>query len=190
METNNESPNTGTPPEKTKCCVGKAGVGETGRCCSRRHRWIGAILAIGAIVAVVAFTTNCWRSPYGPHSFFGNKDAKHVAEFVVDRIMSEVKADDAQKLKARGIADAAAGDLKELVMQHRESHKMLVAILREPTLDRAKLEALRVKTAQSLDESSKRISVAMADLADVLTPAQRLQLVERMEKNHGFEAPR
>lgn len=190
METNNESPSTGAPPEKTKCCFGKTGAGETGRCCSRRHRWIGAVLAIGVIVAAVAFTANCWRSQYGPHGFFGSKDATHVAEFVVNRIMSEVKADDAQKLKARAIADATAGDLKELAMQHRESHTALVAILSEPTLDRAKLEALRAKTAQSLDESSKRISVAMADLADVLTPAQRLQLVERMERNHGFQASR
>lgn len=189
METNNESPSNGTPPEKTKCCPGRVGGGETGKCCSRRHRWIGAFLVVGMIAAVVAFSANCWRGQYGPHGFFGTKDATHFAEFVVDRIMSEVKADDAQKLKARGIADAAAANLKELAIQHRESHKALVTILSEPTLDRAKLEELRTKTTRNLDESSKRITVALADLAEVLTPTQRLQLAERMEKKHGFQVP-
>lgn len=186
METNNESPSNGTPPEKTKCCTGKTCGGEPGKRCCRRRHWIGAALVIGVIVAVVAFTSNCWRGQYGPHGYFGSKDATHVAEFVVDRIMNEVKADDAQKLKARGIADATAGDLKKLAVQHRENHKEFVAILSEPTLDRAKLEALRSKTARSLDESSKRISVAVADLADVLTPAQRQQLADRIERKRVF----
>ncbi len=176
MNTNDEPPSNGTSPEKTKCC-------------SRRRPWIGVALVVGVIVAVVAFTTNGWRSNYGPHGFTGTKDATRVAEFVVDRIMSEVKADDTQKLKAREIAAAAAGDLKELATQHRENHKALAAILSEPTLDRAKLEALRSKASRSLDESSKRITVAAADLAEVLTPAQRLQLTERMEKKHGFQMP-
>ncbi len=197
METNNESPSDGASAEKKKYCAGNAGGGETGKGCSRRRHWIGAALVVGAIASVVAFNAysgqsgsggmcSTWYGHRGPHELFGSKDATRHVDFVVDRIMNEVKADDAQKLKARGIAEAVAGDLKVLATQHRESHREFVAILSEPTLDRAKLEALRSKTAHSVDESSKRITVAMADLAEVLTPAQRLQLVERIEKKHDF----
>ena len=199
MDTNDESPSDGTSAEKRKCCSGKAGGEEHGKRCCRRRRWIGAALVVGVIASLVAFNAysgqsgsgsmcSTWHGHRGSHELFGTRDATRHAEFVVDRIMNEVKANDAQKLKARGIADAVAGDLKKMATQHRESHREFVAILSEPTLDRAKLEALRSKTAHSVDESSKRIAVAVADLAEVLTPAQRLQLIERMEKKHGFLA--
>ena len=192
METDNESSSNGASTEK--CCSGKGGEHGHRRC--RRRGWIGAALVVGAIVSLVAFNAHSGQSGtgsmcsswHGPHGLFAAKDSTQQAEFVVDRLMSELKADDAQKLKARAIADAAAGDLKELAIQHRETHQELAAILAAPTLDRAKLEALRSKTASSLDQSSKRITVAVADLADVLTPAQRLQLVEKMEKHHALLA--
>ena len=197
MESNNES-NDKSPGEKTRCCTGKAGGGENGKRCCRRHGRIGIALVVGAIIGAVAFNAysrqpgigsmcSNWHGHRGPHELFGAKDARQGAEFVVDRMMSEVKADDAQKLKARGIVDTAASDLQELAAQHHESHKELVAILSAPTLDRAKLEALRIKSVHSVDESSKRIVVAVADLAEILTPAQRLQLVERIERKHGFQ---
>ena len=193
METKDESASNGAAAEETKCCLGNGRDGEAGRCGSRRYRWIGAALLVGAIVAVFAFFTQSddgeryfgWHDRHGPSAMFSGSDATKKVEFVVDRIMSELKADDAQKRKAREIADTAAGDLKELALQHRESRQELVAMLRAPTLDRARLEALRAKTVHSLDQSSTRITVAVADLADVLTPAQRLRLVERIEKQHA-----
>ena len=194
MEAKDESASNGAAAEKTKCCLGNGRDGEAGRCGSRRYGWIGAALLFSAIVAVFAYFTQSddgerysgWHDRHDPSTFFGASDATRKVEFVVDRVMRELKADDAQKLKAREIAGAAAGDLKELALQHRESRQELVAILGAPTLDRTKLEALRAKTVYSLDQSSKRITVAVADLADVLTPAQRQQLVERIEKEHSF----
>lgn len=127
-----------------------------------------------------------WLAHGGSHMRFGSEETMRHAEWMTDRLMSDVNASAAQKTKARGIADAAAGDLQNLVVQHRENRKALVAMLKEPTLDRNKLEALRAGSLHSFDEASKRIATAMGDLADVLTPAQRLQLAESMEKRDRF----
>lgn len=60
----------------------------------------------------------------------------------------------------------------------------LRAILVAPTIDRAKLESLRVGQLRTRNLISKRLADAVADAADVLTPAQRSQLVEVMDR-HG-----
>lgn len=194
METDKESTNNGASTEKAQYCCGRGRGDGPERWGGRQRRWVGAALLLVAVVAAVGFCTNAgdgdrytsWHDRHGPSAMFSASDAGKRVEFVVDRVMRELKADDAQKLKAREIAGAAAGDLTELALQHGETRQELVAILGAPTLDRSKLEALRAKTALSLDQSSKRITVAVADLAEVLTPAQRQQLVERMKKEHSF----
>jgi len=117
---------------------------------------------------------------------FSAADAPLRAEWMVDRLMSDVKANDDQKSKARAIVDAATGDLQQVTKQHAENHQALLAILKEPTLDRGKLESLRASSIHNLDEGSKRVSTAIGDLAEVLTPAQRSQLADTIEKWHRF----
>ena len=113
---------------------------------------------------------------------FSADDAPRHAEWMVDRLMSEVNASDAQKSKAHAIAAAAVADMQPLVKQHHESHKALLAILKERIFDRNKLESLRADSMHRFDDASKRVSTAIGDLAEVLTPPQRQQLVEYAER--------
>jgi Spy/CpxP family protein refolding chaperone len=50
-------------------------------------------------------------------------------------------------------------------------------------VDRAALEAVRVEAIQHMDLASKDLVKAVADVAEVLTPAQRQQLAE-LHKRH------
>lgn len=108
-------------------------------------------------------------------------DMPYHAEWLVDRMMDDVKASDEQKTKARAIVKSAASDMQALVAQHRDSHDALLNIVKAPVLDRGQLEALRARTVSGMDESSKRLTTAFGDLLEVLTPEQRQELAARFE---------
>ena len=190
-ESNDNNSNENTSAESNKNSHGNRGA-------HKRRGWIAGSIIIGIAASAFAFNAysgsngGCqwWPGHGGFHEGHGtaqrSTDIKQHTEWMVDRMMSEVNATDIQKTKAREIADAAANDLQGLGLQHRNTHQELVAILSAPTLDRSKLEALRASAAESIDKSSQRITVAMGDLAEVLTPAQRMQLVNQFEKMHRF----
>ena len=73
-------------------------------------------------------------------------------------------------------------DLPELRAKHLEARKQLVETLAAPTVDRAKLEALRVDQMKLAETATKRVADAVADVAEVLTPAQRADLARRFER--------
>ena len=57
-----------------------------------------------------------------------------------------------------------------------------VETLAAPTVDRAKLETLRADQMKLAETATKRATDAVADIADVLTPAQRADLGQRVER--------
>jgi Spy/CpxP family protein refolding chaperone len=70
----------------------------------------------------------------------------------------------------------------ELRAKHLEARKQVITLLAAPTIDRPKLEALRTDQMKLADAATKRVSDAVADVAEVLTPAQRADLANRVER--------
>jgi Spy/CpxP family protein refolding chaperone len=91
----------------------------------------------------------------------------------------EVDATDAQKQQLAPIVKAAARDLLPMRDRMREARGNAVALLSQPTVDRAALETLRATQLGLAEQASRRLVQALADVADVLTPEQRKQLAER-----------
>jgi Spy/CpxP family protein refolding chaperone len=71
-----------------------------------------------------------------------------------------------------------------LADQHFAAREQLHQILSAETIDRQRLETVRVGELHLADEASKRILQGIADAAEVLTPQQRAALAEHMEE-HG-----
>jgi Spy/CpxP family protein refolding chaperone len=67
----------------------------------------------------------------------------------------------------------------------RDARLQAATLLAQPTIDRAALEALRANQLQLAEQASRRLTQALADVADVLTPEQRKQLAERAGRWHG-----
>ncbi|HTN48279.1 MAG TPA: periplasmic heavy metal sensor [Burkholderiaceae bacterium] len=67
------------------------------------------------------------------------------------------------------------GTREKMMKLRQESMELLGAA----TIDRARLEQLRVQQLQLADSSSKRLLTAVMDGAEVLTPAQRAKVMER-----------
>jgi len=94
----------------------------------------------------------------------------------------EIDATEAQKHKLDPIVRQAARDLMPLRAKMHEARKQGAALLTAETVDRAAIESFRAQQLQLAESASKRFAQALADVAEVLTPAQRKDLAQRLGK--------
>jgi len=107
---------------------------------------------------------------------------EHV-ERMVAHVAIEIDATDEQKEKLTAIFVSAANDLLPMRTEMLESRQAgeLVGLLTAPTVDRAAIEAFRADKLALADRASRRIAEALGAAAEVLTPAQRAEIGERIE---------
>lgn len=110
-------------------------------------------------------------------------------ERMVKHMAVEIDATPDQTAKLTEIAKAAAKDLRPLREKARDARRQGMKLLAAPTIDRAAIERLRAEQIQAADAASKRLTQALADTAEVLTPAQRAKLAERFERRGGHRGP-
>ena len=123
----------------------------------------------------------------------GMMDGTHSAADVsahVDHMLKhlyvEIDATDAQKAQIAPLVKSAVNDLLPLHAQLQTAHAQAVQGLTQTTVDRAALEAARVAHLQLADQASKRFVQLIADVGDVLTPAQRNALAAHVKQMHGM----
>jgi protein CpxP len=98
----------------------------------------------------------------------------------------EIDATEAQKQKLDPIVKQAAGDMRTLRAKVRDARRRGVELLSADTIDRGAIERLRVEQIGAADAASRRFTQALADVAEVLTPAQRKTLAARLGRHgHG-----
>jgi len=152
--------------------------------------------AIGAAIAAVAAGIGARAlaqggGHWGGHraGFMGDQLDPAKLEEHLDRMLRhlyvEVDATDAQRLQLAPIVKSAARDLLPVRTKIHEARRQAVQLLSQDPVDRAALEALRTEQLQLIEQASRRLTQALADIADVLTPAQRQSLAERIGRWHG-----
>jgi Spy/CpxP family protein refolding chaperone len=146
---------------------------------------------IGGIAAGIGVKAFAQGGGYcGAHrggSMAGPLDLAQVEEHL-DRMLKhlyvEIDATDEQKERLAPIVKQAAKDLLPLREKVQGARKQAVELLTRDAIDRSAIEALRAEHFQLAEQASRRIAQALADAAEVLTPAQRKELAARMEKHH------
>jgi Spy/CpxP family protein refolding chaperone len=121
---------------------------------------------------------------WGHHRMHGPatpEQAKEHAAHMVDHFARHVDVTPEQKQKLTAIAESLATDIQPLHAKMEAARKRGIEILRQPTIDRAAVEAFRAEQIASADEASKRLAQALADAADVLTPAQRAKVAQHWD---------
>jgi protein CpxP len=115
----------------------------------------------------------------------GPLDPAQVDEHL-DRMLKhlyvEIDATEEQKQKLAPIVKQAARDLLPLRDKARAARKQAIELLAADRVDRGAIEALRAEQIQLAEQASRRLTQALADVAEVLTPAQRKEIAARMEK--------
>ena len=144
--------------------------------------------SIGSIAAVVGFKAFAdpadhvrWHRGM-MHASFTPEQAEKRIDRGLKHFYVEVDATEAQKQKLDPIVKQAAKDLMPLRAKMHEARKQGAALLSAETVDRAAIESFRAQQLQMADAASKRFSQALADVAEVLTPAQRKDLAQRLER--------
>jgi Spy/CpxP family protein refolding chaperone len=95
----------------------------------------------------------------------------------------EIDATNEQKQHLEPIVKQAVKDLLPLREKMQTARKQAIELLTGDPIDRAAIEAMRAEHLQLAEQASRRIAQALADAAEVLTPAQRKELAARAEKH-------
>jgi protein CpxP len=181
-------------------------MGDTGQQ-PRARRWVKAGVAVallGALaVAGASFANNGDNNSgnnggngsdsageghfgMGRHHHGRNMDPATMSKHI-DGMVNHILADGTpeQKTKVSGILKAALTDLTPLRTQHQAAHQEVLKLLSQPTIDRVALEKVRASEIQLADQASRRITQAVEDAADVLTPQQRTKLIDHLKNRMG-----
>src|SRR6266581_7377162 len=106
-------------------------------------------------------------------------------ERMLKHLYVEIDATDEQKQRLAPIVKQAAKDLLPLREKMRDARKRAVELLTQDNIDRGAIETLRTEHIQFAEQASRRVAQALADAAEVLTPAQRKELAGRVNRWHG-----
>lgn len=155
----------------------------------RRRRLFGALAAgAAAIGASLAWHRSAhahgsrWqgmRGPMDPETMGKRIDA------MVAYVLADVDATPDQKSRIGAIVKAAANELMPLRQQHQEARRQMVELLAAPTIDRARIETLRVSQMQLGETVTRRASQALMDVAEVLTAPQRTALAQKWQRRNS-----
>jgi periplasmic protein CpxP/Spy len=149
----------------------------------RRLFAVGAAVLVGlAGFGIGRATSRPWHG-FGPgmHSAFDADAAGRRAEKGIGYMLGKVDATPEQKAKVTEIAKAAINDMAPIRQAHAAARDKVTAALKADKVDRAAIEQVRVEQLALGETLSKKASQAIADAADVLTPAQRAKLVDRWQ---------
>jgi len=108
----------------------------------------------------------------------------------VDKALTGTDATAEQKKKVADILGATFKDMKPLHDQRVENRKAMTDALQAPTIDAAKIEALRTERMKIADESSKRFTKALTDAGNVLTVQQRQAFFKNWSARHEHHGKR
>lgn len=164
----------------------------------RRHRRGGFFFAL--IVGLVAGAVGGYigksfaqggPSHYGHFGHFGMHRASASADPArmnegIDRMVRhfavETDASPAQQEKLSAIVKSAAADMAPIHDKLQAARKQAIELMKGDKVDRAAIERLRIEQVQLADTVSKRITLALGDAAEVLTPQQRQKVAGRLEQ--------
>ena len=84
------------------------------------------------------------------------------------------------------VDEARAQGFDRPIMQgFRDTRGQLAELLSAPTIDKDAVEKLRAERVAAVDEASRKLTDALVNAAETLTPEQRAKLAERMKERHG-----
>ena len=162
-------------------------------CRRRGRRWlfIATVVLAAALTGAVA-SRAISQHAFGPSFMSGTFDparAEDRADRMTRHVAIELDATNDQQEKLRTIAKGAVKDLLPMREKSLSGRQRAHALLTQPTVDRAAIEALRAEQMALADAASKRIAQALGDAAEVLTPEQRRKMddhLNEMRERPGF----
>ena len=162
------------------------------RKCKRRGRGFIIIVALvsalvgGLVTKAVGHMKHRWHHNF-VHGKIDPAKAERRAEYIANRLAKKVDATSEQKQKLVVIAKSLTKDLLPLREKMRDTRAEARKLLTQEQIDKSAIETFRAEKIALADQISKRVSVAMAEAADVLTVEQRQKISDRwLHKRHHW----
>jgi Spy/CpxP family protein refolding chaperone len=125
----------------------------------------------------------------GDGQAFDPAKAQQRIESRVDKALSGTDATAEQKKKVSDIVAQAFKDVRAGHEARMANRKAMQDALQAPTLDTAKIEAIRAQQMKMSDEASKRFTKALTDAGSVLSQAQRQAFFKKWSERGEHERP-
>ena len=159
-----------------------------------RRRWLllatlTLTAALTGVAASRAVSQHYWHGSSFMGAPFDPARAEDRADRAVRHLAVEIDASNEQQEKLRGIVKGLVQDLLPMREKNLVARQRGRTLLTQPSIDRAAIEALRAEQLVLADAASKRLTQALGDAAEVLTPEQRRRLDERLaelRERRGF----
>ncbi len=160
----------------------------------RRRKWafLSVIIIASAIAGgVITTMAQCFIVKHYSHKYIhgpiDQKTAEKRAEWMAKRVSRKVKATSEQEAKLITISKSLATDLLPFREKLKASRGQVRELLTQDKVDREKIEQFRTEKLALMDSISKRITTAISDVAEVLTPEQRKKISKRFLRRHHYE---
>lgn len=163
---------------------------------NRRKGWIfGGLLALGGLAAFGAVQAVSQPFGFGHHGFgprhhmgagFDPARMAQRIDYGADIILGRVGSNEEQKKKISDLIKANLAEIPALRAQHQAARDRVIELLKAEKFDKAELEKLRAQQLALADQISKRLTDAVGQASDILTPKQRQELVQLWEKRPGW----
>ena len=147
-----------------------------------KFRRITLATLAGAAAAGVAFGTFARGRGHGP---MDPADLDKHLERMLKHLYVEIDATEEQKRRLEPIVKQAAKDLLPMREQLHAGRREAIELLTREHVDPAGIEALRARQIGLADEASRRLTRAIGEAAEVLTPAQRKEIAAHLARRHG-----
>ena len=165
------------------------------RRCGKRIWMVGALLVAGLLGGLIGRGCTHERGFGHGRAEMGmqmreqgmGSFGKHEGMFgarMVERLAEKVDASDEQKQKLTAIANKMSEGQAERQTQMQGLRQQSMALLSAEPIDTVALEQVRAAQTAFMNEQSKRMSQAMVEAAQVLTPEQRKKLAAMMPQVH------
>jgi Spy/CpxP family protein refolding chaperone len=161
----------------------------------RPNRWRRFMLAGAALTATasaLAWHGHAEAHPFGRAHGPGGWQSMDPASIgrkldaMVAWVLSDIDASPDQRERIGAIFKGAANDMLPLRQSHQKAREESLQLFSAPTVDRARLETLRVQQMQLGDTASRRLLQSMTDAAEVLNADQRAKLVAKWSERRRW----
>ncbi|MQW88255.1 Spy/CpxP family protein refolding chaperone [Sinorhizobium saheli] len=156
-----------------------------------RRAAIGGLAAVAVVGAVgfAAARSDDFGFGMGRFGMGGHMMHAHMGggfmEHRIGSVLDELDATPEQEDKLWDIIDKARTEIRPTFRDFRETREEVIELLGRPTIDRAAAEKLRSERIAAIDQASQKMTTALLDAAEVLTPEQRAKLVEHLKERGG-----